>query len=96
VIRNAANRISREEELSVSFIQIGHDRSARAFLQKLDDDIRGARFDIVDSLTCNSSPTSSPPSFLFLKIVLTIFLPSPAEEMQGMNFSDFIYKSIYD
>ena len=37
-----------------------------------------------------------PPPPSFLKIVLTIFLPSPAEEMQGMNFSDFIYKSIYD
>jgi hypothetical protein len=69
-IRRAANRIRQDSELSVSFIQIGRDAGAKRWLQKLDDDIRGARFDIVDSLT--------------------------ADEMAGMSFEDFIYKSIND
>jgi len=51
VIRDAANKIRRDEDLSVSFIQIGHDHSASKFLKHLDDDLKGARFDIVDSET---------------------------------------------
>jgi len=70
VIRDAANRIERDEDLSVSFIQIGSDSSARRFLQKLDDDLRGCKFDIVDAET--------------------------SERMQGMDFADFINKSIVD
>jgi len=48
-IVNAANRIQRDEDLSVSFIQIGNDKEATKFLKSLDDDIK-ARFDIVDTL----------------------------------------------
>jgi len=54
VIRDAANRIQRDDDLSVSFIQIGHDRSATQFLQHLDDDLKGARFDIVDAETAEN------------------------------------------
>eukprot|EP01126_Amoeba_proteus_P058170 TRINITY_DN7479_c0_g1_i3.p1 TRINITY_DN7479_c0_g1~~TRINITY_DN7479_c0_g1_i3.p1 ORF type:complete len:656 (-),score=190.89 TRINITY_DN7479_c0_g1_i3:85-1917(-) len=46
-ISKAANRVTSEEQLSISFIQIGHDRTATRFLMKLDDDLR-TRFDIVD------------------------------------------------
>jgi len=70
VIRDASNRLDRDEDLSVSFVQIGHDRSATRFLHKLDDDLRGCKFDIVDAET--------------------------AEHMKGMDFSDFINKSIVD
>eukprot|EP01088_Endostelium_zonatum_P017482 TRINITY_DN517_c0_g1_i2.p1 TRINITY_DN517_c0_g1~~TRINITY_DN517_c0_g1_i2.p1 ORF type:complete len:481 (-),score=174.29 TRINITY_DN517_c0_g1_i2:43-1485(-) len=50
-IKEATWKMDRLEDLSVSFIQIGKDGSATRFLQKLDDDIKGAKFDIVDSLT---------------------------------------------
>jgi len=45
-IVNASNRLTRDEDLSVSFIQIGNDRAATTFLKALDDDIK-AKFDIV-------------------------------------------------
>ncbi|GAM24788.1 hypothetical protein SAMD00019534_079630, partial [Acytostelium subglobosum LB1] len=50
---NTANRITRDEDLSISFVQIGRDRSATTFLKTLDDYLtsQGARFDIVDTLT---------------------------------------------
>lgn len=47
VIQRAANSITSDEELSVSFVQIGRDASARDFLRRLDDDLV-AKFDIVD------------------------------------------------
>jgi Mg-chelatase subunit ChlD len=47
VIQKAANSITSDEELSVSFVQIGNDGGARSFLKYLDDDLT-ARFDIVD------------------------------------------------
>lgn len=45
--------MNRDEELSVSFIQIGNDHGAKKFLRSLDDDLRGkgAKFDIVDTVT---------------------------------------------
>lgn len=49
-IEGAANTIGVDAELSLSFIQIGSDSSATAFLKDLDEGIR-ARFDIVDTLT---------------------------------------------
>lgn len=55
-IRLAANRISEDPELSVSFIQVGDDEAATKYLKMLDDDMHvghGARFDIVDTLTAD-------------------------------------------
>jgi len=52
-IRRAANQIRQDSELSVSFIQIGNDHGAKKWLQKLDDDLRGCRFDIVDAITAD-------------------------------------------
>jgi Mg-chelatase subunit ChlD len=49
-ITDASNRIDRDEELAVQFIQIGSDPGAASFLQTLDDDLKG-KFDIVNSLT---------------------------------------------
>mmetsp|Transcript_12075 Transcript_12075/g.20525 ORF Transcript_12075/g.20525 Transcript_12075/m.20525 type:complete len:317 (-) Transcript_12075:9-959(-) len=50
----ATFQMERDEELAVSFIQIGDDPSARKFLKELDDGLlssAGARFDIVDTKT---------------------------------------------
>lgn len=49
----ATQKIDRDEELAISFIQIGNDAEATKFLKTLDDDLQsaGARFDIVDTIT---------------------------------------------
>jgi len=52
-IIDATQKIDRDEELGISFIQIGHDAEATSFLKTLDDDLQsaGARFDIVHTIT---------------------------------------------
>jgi len=52
-IINASRKLDRDEELAVSFIQVGQDLSAREFLNALDDQLVkvGAKFDIVDTIT---------------------------------------------
>lgn len=51
VIIDAANKIDVDEELAITFLQVGKDEGARKFLKSLDDDLQGqgAKFDIVDT-----------------------------------------------
>lgn len=51
VIRDATSKMDSDEQLSIAFFQIGKDGGAQKFLQGLDDDIKGAKFDIVDVKT---------------------------------------------
>ncbi|NEP28253.1 VWA domain-containing protein [Moorena sp. SIO3I6] len=53
VIIEASRRIDIDEELAISFIQIGNDLQATKFLKILDDELQnaGAKFDIVDTVT---------------------------------------------
>lgn len=52
VIVNAANSLSKDEELSFQFIQIGNDPDAAKFLEHLDNELAGkAKFDIVNTLS---------------------------------------------
>ena len=53
-IIDVSKTIRHDSELSISFIQVGDNSGAEAFLATLDDDLvsRGAPFDIVDKLTC--------------------------------------------
>lgn len=53
VIIDATNKITKNEELCVQFIQVGDDAGASEFLRMLDDDLgkKGAKFDIVNTLT---------------------------------------------
>ena len=53
VIIEASRRLDKDEELAISFIQIGTDAQATKFLKILDDDLQsaGAKFDIVDTVT---------------------------------------------
>ncbi|WP_310427883.1 VWA domain-containing protein [Chamaesiphon sp. VAR_48_metabat_135_sub] len=55
VILDASQKLDRDEELAISFIQVGMDESATKFLKILDDDLgrAGAKFDIVDTITMN-------------------------------------------
>lgn len=52
-IIRTTQKMERDEELAVSFIQIGRDATATAYLKSLDDGLqgKGAKFDIVDTLT---------------------------------------------
>ena len=51
VITQAANAQETDDALTILFVQVGDDRSATAYLKSLDDDLRGAKFDIVDART---------------------------------------------
>lgn len=53
VIIEASRRLDRDEELAISFIQVGTDSQATRFLKVLDDELQsaGAKFDIVDTVT---------------------------------------------
>lgn len=50
-IINATNRLERDEEIGIQFVQIGDDKHAAQFLNDLDDNLKGAKFDIVNALT---------------------------------------------
>lgn len=51
VIMDAANKMDSDEEIGISFLQVGKDAGARKALKSLDDDLQsqGAKFDIVDT-----------------------------------------------
>ena len=53
VIIEASRRMDRDEELAISFIQVGTDSQATKFLKILDDELQGAgaKFDICDTIT---------------------------------------------
>jgi uncharacterized protein YegL len=53
VIIQATKQMERDEELALSFIQIGKDPQATAFLKALDEQLEGigAKFDICDTIT---------------------------------------------
>lgn len=53
VIIEASRRMDRDEELAISFIQVGKDPHASRFLKVLDDELEtaGAKFDICDTIT---------------------------------------------
>lgn len=52
-IIKASNAIKSDNEIGISFIQVGDDAEATAYLKSLDDDLtsQGAKFDIVDTIT---------------------------------------------
>lgn len=53
VIIEASRKMERDEELAISFVQVGSDAQATKFLKILDDELQsvGAKFDIVDTIT---------------------------------------------
>ncbi|MEA5554158.1 VWA domain-containing protein [Anabaena cylindrica UHCC 0172] len=53
VIIEVSRKIDRDEELAISFIQVGADPNATRFLKILDDELQsaGAKFDICDTIT---------------------------------------------
>lgn len=51
VIVDASNKQETDDALTILFVQVGKDESASAYLKSLDDDLKGAKFDIVDAKT---------------------------------------------
>jgi len=53
VIINASQQMQQEQELAISFIQVGSDPKATRFLKGLDEQLQsvGAKFDICDTVT---------------------------------------------
>ncbi|PPS44092.1 VWA domain-containing protein [Chroococcidiopsis sp. TS-821] len=53
VLINATRQMERDEELAISFIQVGSDLQATKFLKAIDDQLLGvgAKFDICDTIT---------------------------------------------
>ncbi|MFZ4666177.1 MAG: VWA domain-containing protein [Prochlorotrichaceae cyanobacterium] len=53
VILQATQKLDSDEELAISFIQVGNDVNAKKFLTALDDQLQdvGAKFDICDTIT---------------------------------------------
>ncbi len=66
IIVSATNKIDKDEEIGVSFIQIGDDVKTREFLTDLDTNLqdRGAKFDIVDTKFWHEIKRSSVVQFL--------------------------------
>lgn len=51
VIREAANNQETDDALTILFVQVGYDAGAAKYLEKLDDQLTGCKFDIVDTKT---------------------------------------------
>lgn len=51
VIVDASNQQETDDALTILFVQVGSDSAASAYLKSLDDDLNGAKFDIVDAKT---------------------------------------------
>lgn len=51
VIVDASKKLEKDEDLTFLFVQVGYDRAATEYLTMLDDNLKGAKFDIVDCKT---------------------------------------------
>jgi uncharacterized protein YegL len=48
VIIDITHAVKDEREFNIAFLQVGNDKDVSAFLSALDDDLKGAKYDIVD------------------------------------------------
>jgi Mg-chelatase subunit ChlD len=55
VIRDASNKLTADDQLTILFVQVGRDAQATAYLRNLDDNLKGAKFDIVDVRTVDEA-----------------------------------------
>lgn len=55
VIINQANKQATDDECTFLFVQVGYDTGATSYLRMLDDNLRGAKFDIVDAKTIDEA-----------------------------------------
>jgi len=55
VIRRQTQKMNSDDELTVLFVQVGRDEAAGRYLKKLDDDLTGCKYDIVDAKTIDEA-----------------------------------------
>lgn len=55
VIIEQSKKQTTDDECTFLFIQVGHDAAASSYLRMLDDNLRGAKFDIVDAKTIDEA-----------------------------------------
>lgn len=56
----AANKLERDEDFTILFVQIGDDHGAAKFLAHLDDGLTSAKFDIVDTISAADADKMEP------------------------------------
>jgi hypothetical protein len=59
LITAQSQKLEKDEDLAISFIQVGKNEEARSYLKSLDDDLKGAKFDIVDTVTFDEMENTS-------------------------------------
>lgn len=69
VIVEAANDQATDDALTILFVQVGDDAGATAYLRSLDDDLKGAKFDIVDAKTVAEADAFSTTADLILAAI---------------------------
>ena len=55
VIRDQSNKQAADDECTILFVQVGYDADATRYLKKLDDELTGCKFDIVDAKTIDEA-----------------------------------------
>lgn len=55
LIINQANSQATDDECTILFVQVGEDKSASDYLRELDDNLKEAKFDIVDAKTAKEA-----------------------------------------
>jgi len=69
VITDQANSQETDDALTILFVQVGDDAGAAAYLRSLDDDLKGAKFDIVDAKTMAEADAFASTSELVLHAI---------------------------
>lgn len=59
-IITAANKLEKDEDFTILFVQIGDDAGAAKFLAHLDDGLTSAKFDIVDTISAADADKMEP------------------------------------
>lgn len=69
VIRDQANKQTADDECTILFVQVGDDPEATAYLKALDDNLKGAKFDIVDAVTVAEADKFPSTAALIIKAI---------------------------
>lgn len=64
-----ANAQETDDALTILFVQVGDDAAATAYLRQLDDNLKGAKFDIVDAKTIEEAEKFSTTADLILAAI---------------------------
>jgi len=69
VIKAHANKQETDDACTVLFVQVGNDPGAATYLRELDDNLRGAKFDIVDAKTMEDAEKFSSTAELIMAAI---------------------------